>query len=153
MHARRWRRWPLLGALWLAACCAFAQPYPNRPLKLVLAFGPGSGSDLIARVLAEDLRQGLGQPFIIDYKPGAAGQIGAEAAARSAPDGYTLFLTTTTIHSANPHLFRKLTYDPLRDFTAIGRVLNLPYVLAVGPECASVPCAIWWTMRAPIRAR
>lgn len=134
MHASTWRRWPLLVALWLAACCAFAQAYPNRPLKLVLAFGPGSGSDLIARVLTEDLRQGLGQPFVIEHKPGAAGQIGAEAAAKSPPDGYTLFLTTTTIHSANPHLFRKLTYDPLRDFTAIGRVLNLPYVLAVGSE-------------------
>lgn len=127
-------------SLGLPGRAAFAQAWPAKPIRLVLAFGPGSGSDLTARILTDELRQALGQPFVIDYRPGAAGQIGAEAAAKSPPDGYTVFLTTTTIHSANPHLFRKLSYDPLRDFTAIGRVINIPYVLAVAPD-ASVSSA------------
>ena len=134
MLRRIFQHWLLAIASLSCTGAVLAQPYPNRPLKLVLAFGAGSGSDLIARVLTEDLRQGLGQPFVIEYKPGAAGQIGAEYVAKSPADGYTLFLTTTTIHSANPHLFKKLSYDPLKDFRSIGRVLNLPYVLAVSPE-------------------
>ncbi len=117
-----------------AACSAFAQSYPNRPVKIVVAFAAGSGSDIIARILAEDLRLAFNQPFFIENKPGASAQIAAEYVAKSPPDGYTLFATSNTAHSANPFLFKTLRYDPVRDFTSITRVLYLPYVLAVPPS-------------------
>ena len=122
----------LFGALLLLICASVAaQPYPNRPLKLVVAFAAGSGSDIIARILAEDLRNALNQPVIVENRPGASAQIAAEYVAKSPPDGYTLFATSNTAHSANPFLFKSLRYDPVRDFTSITRVLTLPYVLVV----------------------
>jgi tripartite-type tricarboxylate transporter receptor subunit TctC len=123
------------------AVCAFAlsigvsgQPYPNRPVKIVVSFAAGSGSDIIARILAEDLRLAFNQSFIIDNKPGASAQIAAEYVAKAPPDGYTLFATSNTAHSANPFLFKTLRYDPVKDFTSITRVLYLPYVLVVPPS-------------------
>jgi putative tricarboxylic transport membrane protein len=118
----------------LAAWSALAQPYPNRPVKIVVSFAAGSGSDIIARVLAEDLRVAFNQPFVVENKPGASAQIAAEYVAKSAPDGYTLFATSNTAHSANPFLFKTLRYDPVKDFTSITRVLYLPYVLVVPPS-------------------
>ena len=113
-----------------------AQPYPNRPVKLVVSFAAGSGSDIIARILAEDLRHAFNQPILVENKPGASAQIAAEYVAKSPPDGYTLFVTSNTAHSANPFLFKTLRYDPVRDFTPITRVLSLPYVLVVPPSSA-----------------
>ena len=110
-----------------------AQSFPVRPVRMVVAFGPGSGSDIFARILADDMREGLGQPVIVDNKPGGSAQIAAELVAKAPADGYTVFLTTNTAHSANPCLFKKLNYDPIRDFTTIARVLYVPYVLAVEP--------------------
>lgn len=129
------RTWIGRSVLALATCAtalsAHAQPYPNKPIRLVIPFASGSATDIVARAIAEELRTSLGQPVVVESKPGASAQIGAEFVARSAPDGYTLFLTTNTSHSANPHLFRKLPYDPIRDFTPIGRVCFFPFVLAV----------------------
>ncbi|MFO1199352.1 MAG: tripartite tricarboxylate transporter substrate binding protein [Burkholderiaceae bacterium] len=121
------------GAVALAAAGmpAHAQGYPSKPIRLVIPFGAGSATDIVARALAEELRAALGQPVVVESKPGASAQIGAEFVARAAPDGYTLFLTTNTSHSANPAMFRKLPYDPIRDFTPIGRVCYFPFVLAV----------------------
>ena len=123
------------------ACASFAapqsalgQPYPNRPVKIVIPFAAGSGSDIVGRLLAEDLRKALNQSFVVENKPGASAQIAAEYVAKSAPDGYTLLLTTNTAHSANPFLFKKLNYDPVRDFTPIARITYTPYVLAVRPD-------------------
>ena len=113
---------------------ALGQPYPNRPVKIVIPFASGSGSDIVGRILAEDLRKAFNQSFVVDNKPGASAQIAAEFVAKSAPDGYTLFLTTNTAHSANPYLFKKLNYDPVRDFTPIARITYTPYVLAVRPD-------------------
>jgi tripartite-type tricarboxylate transporter receptor subunit TctC len=124
----------LIACTVVLAVPAHAQNYPSRPIKLVVAFAAGSGSDIIARILAEDLRKSLDQPVVVENKPGASAQIAADFVAKSAPDGYTLFLTTNTAHSANPFLFRKLNYDPVRDFTPIARVLYLPYVLVVRPD-------------------
>jgi tripartite-type tricarboxylate transporter receptor subunit TctC len=122
----------LLAAASLAAFApAYAQPYPNKPIRLVIPFASGSATDIVARAIAEEMRVALGQPVVIESKPGASAQIGAEAVARSAPDGYTLFLTTNTSHSANPHMFRKLSYDPIKDFTPIGRVGYFPFLLTV----------------------
>lgn len=107
--------------------------YPNRPVKIIIGFGPGSGTDTIARLMADELRLVLGQPFVVDNRPGASAQIAATAAAKSPPDGYTLMLTSNSTHSVNPHIFKKLPYDPIADFTPIGGVAAVSFVLAVNP--------------------
>jgi tripartite-type tricarboxylate transporter receptor subunit TctC len=105
--------------------------YPDKPVKIIIGFGPGSGTDILARMIAEELRLALGQPFVVDNRPGASAQIAAGAVAKSAPDGYTLMLTSNTTHSVNPHLFKKLPYDPVADFTPIGGLAYFPFILAV----------------------
>jgi len=118
--------------LWAIVPDAFAaENWPARPLRLVIPFGPGAASDMVARQLAERLQAAIGQPVIVENKVGASGQIAADAVAKAAPDGYTLFLTSNTTHSANLFLYRKLSYDPVRDFTPIARVCAFPFVLAV----------------------
>ena len=128
-----------LAAIALAALPALALAqgaYPNRPAKIIIGFGPGSGTDIIARLVGEELRQALGQPFLVDNRPGASAQIAAGAVAKSPGDGYTLMLTSNTTHSVNPHIFKKLPYDPVADFTPIGGVAYFPFILAVN---ASLP--------------
>jgi tripartite-type tricarboxylate transporter receptor subunit TctC len=111
---------------------AFAQEaYPSKPVRIVIGFGPGSGTDLIARMIAEELRATFNQPFIVENKPGAAAQIAAGFVKAAAPDGHTLLLTSNTTHSVNPHIFKKLPYDPMTDFTPIGGVGFFPFILAV----------------------
>jgi len=113
---------------------AIAQDYPSKPVRIVISFGPGSGIDIVARLYSEQLRVALKQPFIIDYKAGASGRIGAEAAARAAPDGYTLYVGSNTTQSANPFLFKKLNYDPIKDFTPISYLNTFTSVLVVDPK-------------------
>ncbi len=111
---------------------ATAQAWPTaKPIRIVVAFGPGSASDIFARLLGDQLSKALGQTVIVEGKPGASGQIAAEYVSGSPADGYTLFLTTNTTHSANPHLFKKLRYDPVKGFTPIVRIGNFPFVLLV----------------------
>ncbi|MES2535370.1 MAG: tripartite tricarboxylate transporter substrate binding protein [Pseudomonadota bacterium] len=105
--------------------------YPNKPVKIIIGFGPGSGTDILARMIAEEFRVALGQSFIVDNRPGASAQIAASAAARAPADGYTLFLTSNSSHSVNPHIFKKLPYDPIADFTPIGGIAYFPFILAV----------------------
>lgn len=129
----------LLSTVALGALPAMASAqgaYPAHPVKIIIGFGPGSGTDIIARLIAEELRQTLGQPFVVDNRPGASAQIAATAVAKAPPDGYTLMLTSNTTHSVNPHLFKKLPYDPIADFTPIGGVAYFPFILAVN---ASLP--------------
>ena len=121
-------------ALTVLPIAAHAQAYPNRPVKIIVGFGPGSGTDIIARFVAEELQKTFGQPFIVDNKPGATAAIAAEAVAKSAPDGYTLFITSNSSHSVNPHLYKTLRYDPFKDFTPIGRIADFPFLLAVDPK-------------------
>ncbi|MDR3453458.1 MAG: tripartite tricarboxylate transporter substrate binding protein [Rhodoferax sp.] len=113
---------------------SFSQAWPAKPVKIVTAFGPGSASDIVARLLARELQSEYGQPFIVENKPGASGIIAAEFVARSTADGYTLLLTTNTINSGNPHLFKKLPYDPIRDFTPVARVCNFLFILVVSAD-------------------
>ena len=105
--------------------------YPNKPIRLIVPFAAGSATDSIARVVAQSLIERLGQPVIVDPKPGASGQIAAEFVAKSAADGYTLFMTTNTSHSANPAMFKKLSYDPIKDFAPVLLVGEVPFVLVV----------------------
>ena len=118
----------------LAGAAAAQGAYPNKPGRIIIGFGPGSGTDTIARLMAEELRQALGQPFVVDNRPGASAQIAASAVAKSPADGYTLLLTSNTTHSVNPHLFKKLPYDPIADFTPIGGIAYFPFILAVNAD-------------------
>lgn len=120
----------------LAGTAAAQGAYPNKPVKIVIGFGPGSGTDTIARLMAEELRIALGQPFLVDNRPGASAQLAASMVAKSPADGYTLLLTSNTTHSVNPHLFKKLPYDPIADFAPIGGIAYFPFILAVN---ASLP--------------
>ena len=107
------------------------EPYPNKPVRIVIGFGPGSGTDILARMIGEELRMALGQPFVVDNRPGASAQIAAGFVAKAPADGYTLFLTSNSSHSVNPHIFKKLPYDPIADFTPIGGLAYFPFILAV----------------------
>ncbi|MEN9589742.1 MAG: hypothetical protein RLZZ481_1528 [Pseudomonadota bacterium] len=106
--------------------------FPTRPIKMVVPFGPGSGTDTVARVVAHQMQTFLGQPVTVENRAGANGFIGAEAVARSAPDGYTVFVTSASIHSLNPSLFKTLPYDTERDFAHVGGVMEAYYTLLVG---------------------
>jgi tripartite-type tricarboxylate transporter receptor subunit TctC len=109
-------------------------PYPERPIRLVLGFSPGSASDLIARALLPELGRQLGQPVTADLHQGEGGAVGAQIAARSAPDGYTLFMATLGTHGLTPHRGRSLPYDPVRHFAPVSLVARLPLVLACHPS-------------------
>jgi len=107
--------------------------YPTRTIRLVVPFAAGSATDSMARVMAQELGQRLGQTVIVEDKPGAFGQIAAVFVAKSRPDGYTIFMTTNTTHSANPHLYKSLPYDPVKDFEPVARTATLPFMLVVNP--------------------
>src|SRR5436190_9664444 len=116
-----------------AAATAFAQPYPSKPIHLIVPFPPGGGNDTVARALAQQLGPDLGQPVVIDNRPGAGGSVGAELAARAPADGYTLFLAGVGSHAVNPNLHAKLPYDAVKDFAPITLVASAPSVLVVNP--------------------
>src|SRR4051812_13290228 len=113
---------------------AAAQTYPSRPVKLVVPFPAGSATDQIARLAGAELQQALGQAFVVENKAGAQGSIAAAEVAKAAPDGYTLMLTTNTPQAANVSLFRKLNYDPVKDFTPITRYGTTSFMLMVRPD-------------------
>ena len=117
-----------------AALTGSGQGYPNRTVRIIVPFPPGSGPDLIARIVGQQLQEDLRQNFIIDNKAGAQGSIGATEAAKAAPDGYTLFVPTNTTHAANPSLFKTLAYDPVKDFAPIARLCASALMLVVKPE-------------------
>ena len=96
-----------------------AQEYPTKPIRIVVPFGPGTATDIVARTVGAELSSRTGQPVVIDNKPGAEGQIGAQAAATAAPDGYTLFITTQTTQAMNVHIYKSLPYDPVKSFAPI----------------------------------
>src|SRR5258707_3184542 len=104
--------------VWLVACSALAQGYPNRPVKVVVPWPPGQATDIAARVMAQKLQESLGQPFVIDNKPGAGGSIGTDVALKSAADGYTLLAASSGPVSIMPSL-QKLPYEPLKDLVPI----------------------------------
>jgi tripartite-type tricarboxylate transporter receptor subunit TctC len=123
------------GALLCATPAAMAQSnYPNRPITLVLPFAAGSGTDTTTRLIAKELGTALGANTVIDNKAGANGSIAASFVARAPADGYTLFVTTNTTHSANPYLLKTMSYDPVKDFTPIARTGDLPFMLVINPE-------------------
>jgi tripartite-type tricarboxylate transporter receptor subunit TctC len=123
----------------LALCAllpGLAQPqsYPSRPVRIVVPYAPGGGTDFMARLVAQELSTLLGQPVIIDNKPGASTFIGAEAVARSAPDGYTLLISAASTFSINKELYKKLPYDPVADFSPITLLGHFPLILVVSKD-------------------
>ena len=109
----------LLGLVLLAAAPVAAQDYPSRPIRVIAPFGPGTATDTVARVIASELSIRTGQSVVVENKPGAEGQIGAQAAATAAPDGYTIFVTTQTTQAINQHVYKTLLYDPVKSFAPI----------------------------------
>src|SRR5688500_7944661 len=140
MHVRSMRSNVIFGtALAATAPGAFAQTasgsaaYPTKAIRLVVPFPPGGPADLVARPLAQRLNESLGQPVVVDNRPGATGTIGAGIVAKSPPDGYTLLLGTSNEIVMSPGLYDKVPYDPNRDFTPITPVITFPNILVVNP--------------------
>jgi tripartite-type tricarboxylate transporter receptor subunit TctC len=123
----------LVSFLWFGAYSASAQDYPNpkRPIRIVVAFTPGSASDITARILAQELQEKLKATVIVDNRPGASGNIGTAHVAQAEPDGYTLLLTVSATHSVNPWLFKSLPYDAINGFTHIALLGQFPQVVIV----------------------
>ncbi len=111
-----------------------AQGYPNRPVRIVVPFPPGAATDILGRLLAQKLQEAWGQPVVVDNKPGAGSIVGAELVAKAAPDGYTLFMGHIGTHGANPALYAKLPYDPVRDFAPVSLLVTIPNLVAVHPS-------------------
>ena len=124
----------LLAVLCLAAPAAFAQTYPSKPITLVVSFAAGSGTDSVARIVGQKLSERLKQPVVVENRAGANGQIAADYVKNAKPDGYTLWMTTNTTHSANPSLYKELRYDPVKDFTPIVLAGELPFALVVNND-------------------
>lgn len=120
----------------LAAPHTAAQGFASKPVRIVVAFPPGGSTDLAARALGEKLSGALGQPVVVENKPGASGNIGAEFVARSAPDGYTLLMAATSF-ATSPALFPKLGWDPLKDFAPVSLVATVPIIVVVHPSVAA----------------
>ena len=118
----------------LLAVPAAAQDYPAKPITVVVPFGPGSGTDQMARLYAKALGDQVKVPIVVENKGGANGFIAAQYVAKAAPDGYTLMMTTNTTHAANEHLFKKIPYDPVKDFAPIGLLATGQMLLLVKPD-------------------
>jgi tripartite-type tricarboxylate transporter receptor subunit TctC len=135
---------PRLSAAFLQVCLltsafclgttAQAQSYPAKPIRMISPYAPGGGSDTLARILGQKMAETIGQPVVVDNRPGAAGSIGAEMVARATPDGYTLLVTPSAVLTINPHLYSKLRYHPFRDFAHVTAATNSPYYLVVNPK-------------------
>ena len=120
--------------LLLLAFSAQAQPYPNRSVRIIVPYPPGSGTDIVARLLGQRIGESWGQPIVVDNRPGAGAIVGVDAVAKSAPDGYTLGIADTGPLAINPSLYPKLPYDPLRDFAPVIEVAKLPFMLVAHPS-------------------
>ncbi|NQW81687.1 MAG: tripartite tricarboxylate transporter substrate binding protein [Polaromonas sp.] len=133
----------LAKSILVAAICAttafssvHAQTYPNKPVRLVVPFAPGGFTDVVARIIGQRLSMSLGQQFVIENKAGAGSIIGTDFVAKSAPDGYTLVMVSTT-HVISPWIYKNIPYDPLKSFTAVSKLVDSPYVLLVNPKVAA----------------
>jgi tripartite-type tricarboxylate transporter receptor subunit TctC len=116
-----------------ASAATYAQTYPTKPVRIIVPFPPGGGTDIAARAVGQKLTDALGQTFIVDNRGGASGTIGSEAAAKAPPDGYTLGMAASSTHGAAPALYPKLGYDPLKDFAPVTLVVTTPFVVVVHP--------------------
>ena len=118
----------------LTAALAHAQAWPSKPIRYIVPFAPGGTTDILARTVGDKLAVALGQPVVIENKPGAGGGVGAEITAKSAPDGYTIMGGTISTHAINASLYKSLPYDPVRDFAPIVLIARVPNMLVVHPD-------------------
>ncbi len=135
---RRWRvicSLPLVALLVMAASAA-AQNYPLRPVRLIVGFPPGGAADILGRIAAQQLTERMGQQVVVDNRGGAGGLVATEIAARAAPDGYTLLFTSIP-HVINPHLYKKVQYDAIRDFAPVAQFVTVPLMMAANPSLAA----------------
>jgi tripartite-type tricarboxylate transporter receptor subunit TctC len=121
-------------AIVTAAGAEAATSYPARPIRIIVAYTPAGTTDILARTLGQKMSDAWGQPVVVENRPGAAGNIGTEYAARATPDGYTLLMTTAGVHGINPSLYRKLGFDAIRDFAPVSLVAMVPNILVVNPK-------------------
>ena len=128
------KRFVVLAACALVASSVFAQSYPSKPVRMIVGFPPGGGTDVVARVISQKLTEWWGQPVTVENRAGATGTIGADVVAKSPPDGYTLIMGHVNSHAIAPNLFAKLPYDPIKDFAGASYVGYVPNVLAVHPS-------------------
>lgn len=130
-----WSRAVALGVLLSVGAAGAAQAdYPDRPVRLIAPFPAGGLADVLARAVGDELTRSLGQPVIVENRAGAGGNIGAEAVARSAPDGYTLLMTSAGILTANQFLYASMPFDPEKDFVTVSNVADMPMMVVVGPR-------------------
>jgi len=130
----KYLRQSILFLLMLGIGPLFAQTWPTGPVKIVVPFPPGGSVDMVARLVAKRLTDSLGQPFLVDNRAGASGNIAAEFVAKSNPDGNTLFVTSSGVLAANVHLYKRTGFDPFKDFTPVIRLVNQPNILMVHPS-------------------
>lgn len=124
----------LVAALVAAAASAHAQTWPAKPVRLIVSQAAGGAPDILARLVADGLSKRLGQQFVVDNRPGSANMVGAQAAARSAPDGATFFFATAAALVTNQHTFKTLPYDPVKDFDAVAMVGKAPFLVMAHPS-------------------
>jgi len=142
---RRWTFLPVCLALLVAAAPASAQDYPNRPVRWILGFAPGGPTDIVVRVVAQHLSEKLGQPFVVENRAGAGGNLAAQAVVNSPPDGYTV-LAIAHVHAINATLYKQLPYNFIRDIIPVAGLVQMPNVLEVHPSvpAKTVPEFIAW---------
>lgn len=124
----------VLAALVLSGSIQAFQAFPSKPVKIIVAFPAGGGTDIVARIVGQKLSESWGQPVVVDNRAGASGTIGTEAAARAEPDGYTLFMATMGNMTANQHLYPKMAVDPLRALAPVTKVVDVHFVLLANPS-------------------
>ncbi len=124
----------IMGTGLLAGASVFAQTYPTKPVTIVVPFAAGGTTDILARIIGQALTAELGQSVIVDNRAGAGGNIGGQAAAKATPDGYTLFMGTVGTHAINASLYKKMPFDPIKDFAPLSRVANVPNLLVANPN-------------------
>ena len=134
---KTWKHASLAIGIAALAASAHAQTFPDKPIHFVVPFGPGTVTDLYARAIGTGVTEITGQPVIIDNRAGASGFIGTQQAAKAAPDGYTVLIATNTTHAANEHLFKKLPYDPVRDFAPVMVLGRGSQIMVVSPKVAA----------------
>ncbi len=124
----------VLGAAITTPAFAQSKPFPDHALRLIVPFTAGGNADVVARMVAQGMTEQLKQSVVVENRPGANAMIGAEAVARAAPDGYTVMLATAESHAINPHIYKKVNYDALKDFTPVGVIGHFPFALVINPK-------------------
>jgi tripartite-type tricarboxylate transporter receptor subunit TctC len=122
------------GLLAIAGVCAHAQPYPSKPVRVIVGFAAGGGTDIVGRIMAQQLTERLGRPFVVENRVGASGMIGAEAVAKAPADGHALYVASQTTHAVVPYMYAKPLYDPIKDFAPVLLMVHNPLLVVVHPS-------------------